>query len=129
MKKIAIPTRDNVVDDHFGHCQFYTIFTIGAKNNIEKLEMLPSPEGCGCKSNIASVFQQMNVTVMLAGNMGNGALNILSAHGITVFRGCSGDVQKLLKPICPEPSTIRVKAAIIMLLIINAAINHSFRLH
>jgi len=95
MKKIAIPTRDNVVDDHFGHCQFYTIFTIGAKNNIEKLEMLPSPEGCGCKSNIASVFQQMDVTVMLAGNMGNGALNVLSAHGITVLRGCSGDVQQV----------------------------------
>ena len=62
MKKIAIPTRDNVVDDHFGHCQFYTIFTIGAKNNIEKLEMLPSPEGCGCKSNIASVFQPVSYT-------------------------------------------------------------------
>ena len=95
MKKIAIPTRDNVVDDHFGHCQFYTIFTLGAENTVEKRETLPSPEGCGCKSNIASLFQQMGVTVMLAGNMGNGALNVLSAHGITVFRGCSGDVLKV----------------------------------
>lgn len=92
MRKIAIPTRENVMDDHFGHCQFYTIFTIGAENKIEKQETLPSPAGCGCKSNIASVFQQMGVTVMLAGNMGNGALNVLSGHGITVIRGCSGDV-------------------------------------
>ena len=92
MKKIAIPTRENVVDDHFGHCQFYTIFTIGADNKIEKKEILPSPAGCGCKSNIASVFQQMGVSLMLAGNMGNGALNVLNDHGITVIRGCSGDI-------------------------------------
>lgn len=26
--KVAIPTRNNVVDDHFGHCEYYTIFTI-----------------------------------------------------------------------------------------------------
>jgi len=95
MKKIAIPTRENIVDDHFGHCQFYTIFTIGADNKIEKKEILPSPVGCGCKSNIASVFQQMGVSLMLAGNMGNGALNVLSSHGINVFRGCTGDVQQV----------------------------------
>ena len=26
--KIAVPTRDERVDDHFGHCDHYTIFTI-----------------------------------------------------------------------------------------------------
>ena len=95
MNKLAIPTRDNVVDDHFGHCQQYTIFTIDNDHEIAKRESLPSPQGCGCKSNIASVFQQMGVTIMLAGNMGNGALNVLNGHGITVYRGCSGDVLKV----------------------------------
>ena len=28
MMKIAVPTRDERVDDHFGHCDHYTIFTI-----------------------------------------------------------------------------------------------------
>ena len=28
MTKIAIPTRDNVVDDHFGHCDHYTIISV-----------------------------------------------------------------------------------------------------
>ena len=97
MKKIAIPTRDSVVDDHFGHCEMYTIFTIGKDGKIEARETLPSPSGCGCKSNIASVFKQQGVTVMLAGNMGAGALNVLDSHGITVYRGCSGDVQKVVE--------------------------------
>ena len=26
--KVAVPTRDERVDDHFGHCDHYTIFTI-----------------------------------------------------------------------------------------------------
>ena len=28
MKLIAIPTRDGMVDDHFGHCAYYTVVTI-----------------------------------------------------------------------------------------------------
>lgn len=92
MKKIAIPTRGNVVDDHFGHCEFYTILTISQENQILSSETIPSPQGCGCKSNIAGRLEEMGVTVMLAGNMGPGALNKLSAHHIEVIRGCKGQV-------------------------------------
>ena len=93
--KIAIPTRGNIVDNHFGHCEAYTVFTIDENKIITSSEILPSPQGCGCKSNIASVLQQKGVSIMLAGNMGNGALNVLTSHGIEVYRGCSGDVLKV----------------------------------
>lgn len=96
-KKIAIPTRGNMVDNHFGHCESYTIYTVDASDNVVNKESLPSPQGCGCKSNIASVLQQKGVSIMLAGNMGNGALNVLTNHGISVYRGCSGDVEELVK--------------------------------
>lgn len=97
MKKIAIPTRDNVVDDHFGHCDHYTIFTLDDSNKIISSERLDSPQGCGCKSNIASVMQEMGITIMLAGNMGMGAFNKLTAHGISVVRGCHGIIEEVLK--------------------------------
>jgi predicted Fe-Mo cluster-binding NifX family protein len=93
--KIAVPTRGNVVDDHFGHCEAYTVFNIDENKKIINSEMLPSPKGCGCKSDIASVLKEMGVGVMLAGNMGNGALNVLNNHGIDVYRGCSGNVHQL----------------------------------
>ena len=60
MKLIAIPTRDGMVDDHFGHCAYYTVVT-------------------------------------LDDNMGMGAYNKLSAHGIAVIRGCQGKVDDILK--------------------------------
>ena len=93
--KIAIPTRDNRVDDHFGHCEKYTLISIDDKQKIESMETLDSPQGCGCKSNIAAILQQKGVDTMLAGNMGQGALNVLTHHGIQVYRGCSGDVQQV----------------------------------
>ena len=78
MKLIAIPTRDGIVDDHFGHCAYYTVVTLDEQNQVVKQERLDSPEGCGCKSNIASVMQEMGITLMLAGNMGMGASAIIT---------------------------------------------------
>ena len=93
--KIAVPTREGRVDDHFGHCAYYTIFEVtdGRVTNVTKMA---SPEGCGCKSGIAPVLRQMGVTVMLAGNMGQGAKNVLGAQRIEVIRGCEGDVEELI---------------------------------
>ena len=94
--KIAVPTREGVVDNHFGHCDHYTIFTING-TEVKMKEILPSPQGCGCKSGIVLVLCQKGVQVMLAGNMGEGAKNVLETHGIKVVRGCSGDIDDLIK--------------------------------
>ena len=94
--KIAVPTRDGHVDDHFGHCAYYTIFEIEDKQ-IVSTSRLDSPEGCGCKSNIASEMEAMGVEVMLAGNMGEGARRKLESHNIKVIRGCKGDVEAVIR--------------------------------
>lgn len=91
--KIALPSYQNMIDDHFGHCEYFTIFTVNDKKEIISQDTLKSPIGCGCKSNIAETLSQMGVKVMLAGNMGEGAVNVLNNHGIEVLRGCSGDVK------------------------------------
>ena len=74
MKKIALPTRNGNIDDHFGHCAFYTIITVNDNNEVAKTEIM-----------------------MLAGNMGMGALNKLSSCGIEVVRGCSGPVMDVVE--------------------------------
>ena len=94
--KIAVPTRDERIDDHFGHCDHYTIYTIENKE-IKNKEQLASPQGCGCKSGIAADLQAMGVKVMLAGNMGEGAKEKLESHDIRVIRGCSGNIDTVVK--------------------------------
>jgi len=93
--KIALPSRHNLIDDHFGHCEYFTVFTIDNNKTILDEEIIASPVGCGCKSNIAQTLSEMGVNIMLAGNMGEGAVNVLSNSGIQVFRGCSGDVKEV----------------------------------
>ena len=91
--KIAIPTREGVVDGHFGHCEFFTILTVDESRAIVQEEQLTPPPGCGCKSDISPVLADMGVTVLLAGNMGQGAVDKLQGAGINVTRGAAGPVR------------------------------------
>lgn len=91
--KIALPTQNGMIDSHFGHCEYFTVFTLDDSRKIVSEETVQSPVGCGCKSNIAGTLAQMGVKVMLAGNMGDGAVNVLGSTGIKVVRGCSGNVR------------------------------------
>ena len=93
--KIALPTKSNMIDSHFGHCDHFTVFTLNEKKEIINEEIVQSPVGCGCKSNIAGTLAGLGVKVMLAGNMGDGAVNVLGNSGIQVVRGCSGDVRSV----------------------------------
>jgi predicted Fe-Mo cluster-binding NifX family protein len=97
MMKIAIPSSNNNVDDHFGHCEYFTIITADEKKQIVGEEIVRSSQGCGCKSNIAETLKKKGVTVMLAGNIGGGAIDVLSRHDIEVVRGCSGNVKAVVQ--------------------------------
>ena len=96
--KIAVPvTKENQIDGHFGHCESYGVFTISDNNEISEIKNVESPQGCGCKSDIASVLASDGVTVMLAGGIGGGAISVLNYSGIEVIRGCSGDATEVVK--------------------------------
>ena len=90
--KIAVPvTVDNQIDGHFGHCESYRVFTVNDKKEITDTKSIASPEGCGCKSDIAGILANDGVRIMLAGGIGAGAINVLNHHGNEVIRGRSGE--------------------------------------
>jgi predicted DNA-binding protein (UPF0251 family)/predicted Fe-Mo cluster-binding NifX family protein len=90
--KIAAPSRDGQIDEHFGHCKEYLVFSVNGKTLAQEAT-IPSLEGCGCKSGIAADLAAAGVTHMVAGNMGAGAVRVLGSHGITVVRGAQGDAK------------------------------------
>lgn len=94
--KIAVPSRDGQVDNHFGHCAYYEIVEVDDNMQVLSTETMESPSGCGCKSNIASKLHEIGVTVMLAGNIGQGAVDKLAQSQIKVVRGCSGCVKNVV---------------------------------
>jgi len=41
--KVAVPvTSNNQIEDHFGHCEFYNLYTISEHNNILNVQTLES---------------------------------------------------------------------------------------
>jgi predicted Fe-Mo cluster-binding NifX family protein len=94
--KVAIPTHSGNVDDHFGHCEYFMIYTVNDNKEVIHEELVASPNGCGCKSDIVEKLSDAGVKVMLAANIGGGAVNKLSGNGIAVVRGCSGDIKNVL---------------------------------
>ena len=93
MTKIAIPSRDGQVDEHFGHCGYFTVLTIGPDKAVVAEETFAPPAECGCKSNLVNDLLAMGVTALIAGNMGQGAADKLRRAGLTVVRGASGPVR------------------------------------
>jgi len=93
---IAVPTTQHgAVDQHFGNCDKFTLFTVDRTQGvILSQETLPSPGGCGCRSDIASVLASKGVTVLLTGGIGPGAIRVLEGHGIKVVRGALGRAEQ-----------------------------------
>lgn len=95
MIKIATPVDDrHEIHGHFGHCDSYDVFSLDDNNNVLQVEHIPSVSGCGCKSGIAADLAAQGVTVMITGNIGQGAVNKLGSEGIKVVRGAEGDAQQ-----------------------------------
>lgn len=92
MLKLAVPTRAGQVDEHFGHCESFTIYSISDEKTVLGQESFTPPPACGCKSNLIPTLVDMGVSVLVAGNMGEGAVARLGQAGIKVFRGAKGAV-------------------------------------
>jgi predicted DNA-binding protein (UPF0251 family)/predicted Fe-Mo cluster-binding NifX family protein len=90
--KIAVPTREGNVDLHFGHCGYYSIYTVEGSAIIAEESMDASSE-CGCKSGIAGELARTGVRTLVAGNIGEGAVRVLGSFGINVVRGASGSAR------------------------------------
>jgi len=90
--KIAVPSRDGLVDEHFGHCKEFLVYRLENGALIDE-KTIPSPQGCGCKTGISAELARAGVSHLVAGNMGEGAVRVLTSHGIKVVRGASGEAR------------------------------------
>lgn len=90
--RIAVPSQNGLIDEHFGHCKEFLVFRVDGSTLVQEAT-IPSLEGCGCKSGVAGELAKAGVTHLVAGNMGEGAVRVLGSHGITVVRGASGDAR------------------------------------
>jgi predicted Fe-Mo cluster-binding NifX family protein len=83
-RKIAIPLENEILCSHFGHCQQFAI--IDAENNLISGETIitPPPHEPGL---LPGWLAEKGVTDVIAGGMGQRAINLFNQQNINVFVG------------------------------------------
>lgn len=97
MIKIAIPSKANQIDNHFGHCEYFSIVELNDQLKITKQYTMAAAENCGCKSNLALDLAADGVSVLLAGGIGQGAISKLKSVNIEVLAGFSGTIEEVIE--------------------------------
>lgn len=84
MKKIAIPTENGKLCAHFGHCQQFAIIHVEEGQPVHESYVTPPPHEPGL---LPSWLGQMGVTNIIAGGMGQKAIQLFKQQNIEVTLG------------------------------------------
>ena len=88
--RIAVASNGTQVTGHFGHCESFIFFDT-EDNKIVKEEVVPNP---GHKPGFLPNFlADQGATVVIAGGMGGGAVDIFNERGVEVVLGAQGDAK------------------------------------
>lgn len=90
VKKIAFPTSDKVtVDEHFGHCREFVIYTV-KENEVKEVTYVAPPEHT--PGSFPKFLATQNVDVIITGGMGAMAVNLFKENVIDVVLGAKGRI-------------------------------------
>ncbi|HPF02795.1 MAG TPA: NifB/NifX family molybdenum-iron cluster-binding protein [Bacteroidales bacterium] len=83
-RRIAVPLEDGILCSHFGHCEQFAIIDTD-NNSISAEELLtPPPHEPGL---LPAWLAEKGVTDVIAGGMGQRAINLFNQQNINVFVG------------------------------------------
>lgn len=82
--KIAIPTVNDALCDHFGHCQHFAVYEINNSQVVNKIMLPPPPHQPGV---LPSWVAQQGVTDVIVGGIGQRAIDLFNQQGVNVYAG------------------------------------------
>jgi predicted Fe-Mo cluster-binding NifX family protein len=92
-KRIALPVEDGILCAHFGHCKAFAIVTVVDNEITETKELTPPEHAPGSYPRwIAS----LGVTDVIAGGMGQKAIQLFQKNNINVFVGAPVETPETL---------------------------------
>ena len=86
--KIAVTYENGAVFQHFGHTEQFKIYE--AENGAVQSSAVISTEGVGHEA-LAGLLKELGIDVVIAGGMGQGAMDALLYAGIETYTGVTGD--------------------------------------
>ncbi len=82
--KIAIPTTNNTLSAHFGHCQKFAIYTVREGIIVHEELIVPPPHEPGSHPKF---LRDLGCKAIIAGGMGERAQALFAQNEIEVFIG------------------------------------------
>jgi len=87
---IALPTENNMVCPHFGHCESFTLYDTDTKS----FKTLPSPPHQ--PGLLPEFLKNQGANLVIAGGMGGSAQQLFAAAGIQVIVGAAGRIEDVI---------------------------------
>ena len=85
MKKlIAVPSSNGLLDEHFGHCHQFALLSVENDRIISESLIDAPPHEPGL---LPKFLAEKGVTDVIAGGMGNRAIQLFNQHQVNVFVG------------------------------------------
>lgn len=90
MMRIAVASDNEMVTEHFGHCERFILFD-AENDKVEKSETIANP---GHRPGFLPNFlADRGVNVIISGGMGGGAVDIFNQRNIEVIVGARGNAR------------------------------------
>ena len=85
--KIVIPSAENKLCGHFGHCEYFTFVEVNPETKeILSIDKKIPEEGISCQS--ANWIASQGANIVLAGGMGGRPMAIFAQNGVKIVAGC-----------------------------------------
>jgi len=91
--KFAIPMAGGRLTLHFGHCQEFAIIEVKDNQIVSKEILLPPPHEPGV---LPQWLHSLGANVIIAGGMGNRAIDLFNQAGIEVVTGAEAEEPETL---------------------------------
>ena len=92
--KLAVTYDNEQVFQHFGHTEFFKIYTI--EDQAVKESEVVSTNGSGHGA-LAGFLKEQQVDALICGGIGGGAKAALAAAGIALYAGVTGNADEQVK--------------------------------
>ena len=82
--KFAIPLQNGKLTAHFGHCQEFALINVENNQIVKNESLVPPPHEPGV---LPDWLNELGAEVVIAGGMGQRAVDLLNRKGIKVVTG------------------------------------------
>lgn len=91
--KVALSTKNNMITNHFGHCDYFVVYEV-VDNEIKGSSFIKNPPHQ--KGLLPKFLRENGVDVVIAGGIGKMAVDLLNQLGIECYLGVEGEASEVI---------------------------------